>query len=69
VVFDIFIQTPSLIMVEIAWWVRCMIFAAMVAGLIIVALGAIAFCMTRQQSKRLARSSDMTDHPIEIAQL
>ena len=42
VLFDIFINIPSLLMTELAWCIRCIFLVLMFAGLVIVGLGTIA---------------------------
>ena len=44
--FDIFIQIPSLVMAEFAWCIRCMFIVAMFAGLILIRVGAVGLYVT-----------------------
>jgi len=66
VLFDIFIQIPSLVMAEFAGCIRCMFIAVMIGGLIVIVTGAVGLYVTRLDRRRPARWSKMPEHLIEV---
>jgi hypothetical protein len=66
VLFDIFIQIPSLVIAEFAWCIRCMFIAVMIGGLIVVVAGALGLYVTRLERRRPARWSKLPEHLIEV---
>jgi hypothetical protein len=66
VLFDIFIQTPSLVMAEFAGCIRCMFMAVMIGGLIPIVAGAVGLYVTRLERRRPVRWSKLAEHLIEV---
>ena len=64
--FDIFIQIPSLVMAEFAWCIRCMFIAVMIGGLIVIVAGAVGLYVKRPERGRPARWSKLAEHLIEV---
>ena len=64
--FDIFIQIPSLMMAEFAGCIRCMFIAVMIGGLIVIVAGAVGLYVTRLDRRRPARWSKMPEHLIDV---
>jgi hypothetical protein len=66
VLFDIFIQIPSLMMAEFAGCIRCMFIAVMIGGLIVIVVGAVGLYVTHLERRRPARWSKLAEHLIEV---
>lgn len=64
--FEIFIQIPSLVMAELAWCIRCMFIVAMFAGLILVVVGAGGLYVARLERGRPAHWSEVAEHLVEV---